>query len=92
MAMRCANHSCSAVRRSDEGKLYRLDLELGSLCGGDELHTEYLWLCSDCASYLRPRVQQRGDSVQVLLSAHCSAPPRIPPQIDRTPATRLHVN
>jgi hypothetical protein len=92
MGMRCANHCCNAVRQSDEGKLYRLDLELGSLRGEDEHRTEYLWLCSECASYLRLRVQAHGDSVQVRLSARDSAPPRIPPQIDRAAGMRLHIH
>lgn len=91
MNIRCANRRCSAVRRSNEGKLYRLDLEIASLRGGDEHRMEFLWLCEDCATHLRPRVQQRGDSVQILLSAHQPAPPRIPPQMERDGAMRMHV-
>jgi hypothetical protein len=70
MAIRCANSRCSTTRRRQEGKLFRLDLELGSLAGEDEHKTEYLWLCPRCAQLMYPRVEVKGDTIRILLSKY----------------------
>ena len=55
MAVKCVNHYCTATRHDDEGKMFRLDLDLGSKNGGSERMTEYIWLCADCAQRMHPR-------------------------------------
>ena len=64
MATKCANRCCTATRNVNEGKLFRLDLDLGSKTGGDEHRTEYMWLCSDCAQRMHPRVEVSGDTIR----------------------------
>jgi len=92
-SIRCANHDCTATRRNDEGKLFRLDLEVGSVTGESEHHVEYLWLCPKCSLTLQPKVRVCGDSVQLRLTQNCLTSPRIPPQAAAHPASlRLSVN
>jgi hypothetical protein len=80
---KCANRWCSATRHHHEGKLFRLDLDLGSTTGCDECRTEYLWLCPDCAQLMHPRVEVNGNTVTVRLSKNDTLPPTgsgAPPQ------------
>lgn len=79
MAVKCANRCCTAARKGDEGKMFRLDLDLGLKSGGGERRTEYMWLCSDCAQRMHPRVAISGDTVQVRLSMNAPMPPAEPP-------------
>jgi hypothetical protein len=80
MAMKCANRCCPAIRQGDEGKLYRLDLELGSKAGGTECKTDYLWLCDECAQRIHPRIDVCGDTVTVRLTSNRSMPPANSPE------------
>lgn len=75
MTVKCANRWCSATRHRDEGKLFRLDLDFGSKNGGDEHKTDYMWLCSDCAERMHPRVEVNGDTVTVRLTKNEKIPP-----------------
>ena len=68
MAQYCVNRRCTTVRRGNQGKLFRLDIELGNLSGRDEHKTEYVWLCAACAQVMHPRVQIAGDTVTLLLT------------------------
>ncbi len=69
LANKCANGSCSAVRNHDEGKLFRLDIQLADTAGHNELKTMYVWLCPRCARRLNPKVEVSGDTVTVLLTS-----------------------
>jgi hypothetical protein len=68
MAESCANNWCTTVRRRNEGKLFRLDIDLGSLSGRDERKTEYVWLCASCAQVMHPKVVVTGDTVTLRLT------------------------
>jgi len=72
MVTRCENPSCTGSCPSDEGKLFRLDLEIASMAGATQHHIVFLWLCANCACRMNPRVEVVGDTVRVLLAA---APP-----------------
>jgi hypothetical protein len=67
MVKNCANSWCSATRLGHEGKLYRLDIELGNKAGGDEHKTEYVWLCSACARKMHPEVEVAEDTIKLRL-------------------------
>ena len=66
---KCANNSCSAVCHRDEGKLFRLDINLANAAGENECKTLYVWLCSRCAGEMNPKVEVAGDTVTVLLAS-----------------------
>ena len=68
MVDKCANRWCSTTRQHREGKLFRLDIDLGSRTGGDERKTEYIWLCSSCAQIMHPEVEVTKDSVLLRLT------------------------
>jgi hypothetical protein len=68
MASKCANSWCPTTTHRQEGKLFRLDINLGNKAGGTERKTEYIWLCSHCAKKMHPRVEVAGNTVRVLLS------------------------
>ena len=68
MAGKCANRCCLTPRRPDEGKMFRLDIELGNKAGGNERKTAYIWLCARCAQRMHPRVQVTGSTITLLLS------------------------
>jgi hypothetical protein len=68
MAGNCANRWCSAPRLEDEGKLFRLDINLGNRAGGDERKTEYIWLCASCANRMHPKVEVSGNTVTLRLT------------------------
>ena len=69
MSGKCVNGSCSAVRGHNEGKLFRIDIDIGSNSGGDERRTEYIWLCSHCARTMNPKIEVAGNVLKVRLSA-----------------------
>jgi hypothetical protein len=74
MASKCENRCCPATRKHDEGKLFRLDLDLGSNGGGSERRTEYMWLCPRCAQRMHPKVEVNGNTVTVRLSRNAPMP------------------
>jgi hypothetical protein len=63
MVSKCANSWCPTTRRRHEGKLFRLDIDLGNMAGKNERKTEYIWLCSPCAQVMHPKVVVSGDTV-----------------------------
>jgi uncharacterized metal-binding protein YceD (DUF177 family) len=67
LVIKCANNWCFALCR-DEGKMFRLDIELGSNTGDDEIKTEYLWLCARCAQKMHPKVEVTGNIVTLRLT------------------------
>ena len=67
MASRCANQWCSTTRQHREGKMFRLDIDLGSFTGADEHKTAYIWLCASCAQVMHPEVEVTEDSVVLRL-------------------------
>jgi hypothetical protein len=74
MFTRCANPSCTGWYPSDEGKLFRLDLEIASTAGATQQKIVFLWLCGNCARRMNPRVEVAGNTVRVLLAAALPAP------------------
>ena len=68
MVEKCVNSWCPSTRHDDEGKLFRLDIDLGNKAGGNEMKTEYIWLCARCALEMHPKVEVTGDTVRVRLS------------------------
>jgi hypothetical protein len=68
MVAKCANNRCSTTSHHDEGKLFRLDINLGNKAGGNERKTEYIWLCTCCAQVMHPMVEVTGNTVIVRLS------------------------
>lgn len=85
MPGKCANRCCLTPRRQHEGKLFRLDIDLGNKAGADERKTTYIWLCASCAQEMHPKVEVNGDTVKLLLSkndpvwvASAAAPPGQP--------------
>jgi hypothetical protein len=64
MVGKCANSWCPTPRHHHEGKLFRLDIDLGTKTGGDERKTEYIWLCACCAQVM----QVNGDTVTLRLA------------------------
>jgi hypothetical protein len=83
MFSKCVNNSCSASSRDhDEGKLFRIDINIGSDSSGDECRTEYFWLCSRCALTMNPKIEISGNVLTVRLLAidNCES-------VDRAPAS-----
>ena len=70
MVRKCANGRCLATRLHQEGKLFRLDIDLGSKSGGEERKTEYIWLCAACANKMHPEVEFTGKSVVLRLMSN----------------------
>ncbi len=68
MVGKCANSWCPTTRHPHEGKLFRLDINLGSKAGRDERRTEYIWLCAHCAQVMHPKVECTGDTVTLRLT------------------------
>jgi hypothetical protein len=68
MVGKCANRSCSAFRANTEGKLFRLDIELGNIAGKRQHKTDYVWLCAPCAQQMNPKVEVSGDTIIVRLA------------------------
>ena len=69
MQGKCANRLCSSLRTADEGKLFRLDLDIGNAAGENQRRTAYVWLCDSCAREMIPRIEVAGDTVLVMLGA-----------------------
>jgi hypothetical protein len=80
---KCANNLCSTRRTEKEGKLFRLDLDIGNTAGATQQKTTYIWLCSLCARQMTPDVSVAGDRVLVRLastshkSVHDGGMPRV---------------
>ena len=72
MDEQCANSWCLNSRHQDEGKLFRLDIDLGNKAGGDERKTAYIWLCTRCAQRMHPKVEVTGNTVSLRLSKNDS--------------------
>ena len=68
MAARCANGLCSAPRDQHEGKLFRVDIDLGNAAGETQKKTAYVWLCARCAQELIPKIEVAGDTITVRLA------------------------
>lgn len=68
MVHKCANGWCRTLRQHYEGKLFRLDLDIGNMAGGDVYETEYVWLCPRCAELMRPKVEVVGNTVTLRLT------------------------
>ncbi len=68
MVSKCANSWCLTTRHRHEGKLFRLDIDLGNMAGKDERKTEYIWLCTPCAQVMHPKVDVIGDTVTLRLT------------------------
>ncbi len=64
---KCANNSCPARHTAREGKLFRLDLDIGNTAGEIQHETTYIWLCSRCAARMIPKVSVTGNTVFVRL-------------------------
>ena len=69
MSGKCVNRACSAIRGPNEGKLFRIDIDIGSNSGGNERKTEYIWLCGHCARTMNPKIEVAGNVLTVRLSA-----------------------
>lgn len=74
MVSKCANSWCTTIRCHNEGKLFRLDVNLGSKSGGDERKTEYIWLCDCCAQVMHLKVEVIGDTVTLRLTKNGASP------------------
>lgn len=68
MTGKCANNWCPTLRTPNEGKLFRLDINLGRKTGGTQRKTEYIWLCARCAAVMHPKVDVAGDVVTLRLT------------------------
>jgi hypothetical protein len=68
MVAKCANTCCPTLRRQNEGKTFRLDIDLGNKAGGDERKTAYIWLCACCAQQMHPKVIVTGNTISLRLS------------------------
>jgi hypothetical protein len=68
MFSKCANSWCPTPRHHHDGKLFRLDIDLGSKAGKNERKTEYIWLCACCAQVMHPKVEVNGDTVTLRLA------------------------
>ncbi len=71
---KCANSWCPTTRHRDEGKLFRLDINLGNKTGGNERKTEYIWLCARCAQQMHPEVKVTGNVITLRLSKNGPIP------------------
>jgi len=68
MPDKCANNWCLTTRHHQEGKLFRLDLDIGSKSGAGDRKTEYVWLCPECALEMHPKVVIIGDTISLRLA------------------------
>ena len=68
MPDKCANNWCLTTRHHQEGKLFRLDLDIGNKTGREERKTEYVWLCAQCALEMHPKVVITGDTISLRLA------------------------
>ena len=86
ISSKCANSACSASSRGpDEGKLFRIDINIGSNSGSsEERKTEYIWLCGRCARTLNPSIDVAGNvlTVKLLATEDYRARDVLPPQVN----------
>jgi hypothetical protein len=68
MVRKCANSWCPTTRHHNDGKLFRLDINLGSRSGENERKTEYIWLCAHCADKMHPKVEVIENTVTLRLT------------------------
>jgi hypothetical protein len=68
MVGKCANIWCPTPHYHHEGKLFRIDIDLGNAAGETKQETDYVWLCGGCAQKMHPTVNVTGDTVTVRLS------------------------
>ena len=68
MVHKCANSWCPTAHREDEGKMFRLDIDLEDKFGGSERKTEYVWLCNSCAQLMHPKVVVSGNAIKLMLT------------------------
>lgn len=73
MTHRCANRFCSVPSPSNEGTLFRVDIELGDMAGRHKQKSAYVWLCVACAEKMKPRVEIVDGAVRVLLASRGTA-------------------
>lgn len=73
MTAKCANNSCSTLHTQDEGRLFRLDIDVGNTAGETARKTVYVWLCAACARQLSPKVSVHGDTVRLALTGRHTA-------------------
>jgi heterodisulfide reductase subunit C len=74
MVGKCANSWCPTVRGHNPGKLFRLDINLGSKSGKNQRKVEYLWLCDRCAQVMHPKVEVIGNTVTLRLTKNDPMP------------------
>ena len=82
---KCVNSACSAsFHGRDEGKLFRIDIDIGSNSGSDERKIEYIWLCARCARTLNPKIDVAGNvlTVRLLSTEEYRASDAVPPQVN----------
>lgn len=72
MAGKCANKLCANSSRQN-GKLFRLDIDIGSTSGASKQKTAYIWLCDACAQKMHPTVEVIDNTVRVRLAKNVSA-------------------
>jgi hypothetical protein len=85
ISSKCVNSACSAsFRGPDEGKLFRIDIDIGSNSGSEERKTEYIWLCGRCARTLNPTINVAGNvlTVKLLATEDCRARDVFPPPVN----------
>ncbi len=85
ISRKCVNSACSAsFRGPDEGKLFRIDIDIGSNSGSDERKIEYIWLCARCARTLNPKIDVAGNvlTVRLLATEEYRASDAVPPQVN----------
>lgn len=68
---KCANPVCSAPHAANDGRLFRLDLDIGNSAGEIQRKTMYIWLCSRCARQMSPKVTVKRNSVLIGLALTC---------------------
>jgi hypothetical protein len=68
MVGKCANSWCLATPHDHTGKLFRVEIDVGSKAGKCRQETTDLWLCARCAAEMDVRVEVSGDTVRVRLS------------------------
>ena len=68
MIGKCANSWCSATPHHHQGKLYRVEIDVGSTAGQPRQETADVWLCTRCAAEMDVKVEVVGDTVRVRLA------------------------
>ena len=68
MSDRCANPPCSAPRHPNQGKLFCVEIEIGSATCTAQRTTAYVWLCDGCAKQMKPNSEVAGDIIGALVA------------------------